>query len=188
MPQEEKSSPGNAMRLNLYDWLQIFVFTLITVILTFTFLGRLTPVDGSSMDPTLQNREMLLVQTIGYTPKQGDVVVFREDFRPDIHGPLVKRIIAVGGQTVDIDYGAGTVSVDGVVLEEPYLLEDMEDVSSYLPVTHLNIPVGSVFVMGDNRNGSDDSRNPALGAVDVRSIIGGARLILLPLGQAGPIR
>lgn len=185
---EDRMQKTGRLNQDLYFALQTYVTVSVALILIFMLLGRLTPVDGSSMEPTLHDRELMLVQTIGYTPRQGDVVIFRKDFRDDIHAPLVKRIIAVGGQTVDVDYASGAVLVDGVPLEEPYILEPMEaGLNPYLTNHHVVVPEGSVFVMGDNRNHSDDSRDIRLGTVDQRCILGCARWILFPFQQFGPI-
>lgn len=183
-PEEELSS-GDSLKLDLYFWLQALVMALVTLILLFTFVGRIIGVDGSSMYPTLHDRDMLLLQSVGYTPRQGDVVVLTKAFR-DVDGPIVKRVIAVGGQTVDIDYAAGTVSVDGEVLDEPYINEAMLP-PSYANQTHIEVPEGSIFVMGDNRNHSSDSRDVALGIIDERYVLGRAVCVLLPFQHFGLI-
>ena len=128
-PEEEreegaKLSDSEAMKVDMYFWLQALVMALVGLILVFTFIGRIIGVDGESMMPTLHNKDMLLLQSIGYEPSQGDVVVLSKNTFRD-GAPIVKRIIAVGGQTVDIDYGTNTVYVDGVALDEPYILEPM---------------------------------------------------------------
>lgn len=183
-PEEELSS-GDSLKLDLYFWLQALVMALVALILLFTFVGRIIGVDGSSMYPTLHDRDMLLLQSVGYTPRQGDVVVLTKAFR-DVDGPIVKRVIAVGGQTVDIDYAAGTVSVDGEVLDEPYINEAMLP-PSYANQTHIEVPEGSIFVMGDNRNHSSDSRDVALGVIDERYVLGRAVCVLLPFQHFGLI-
>ena len=183
-PEEELSS-GDSLKLDLYFWLQALVMALVTLILLFTFVGRIIGVDGSSMYPTLHDRDMLLLQSVGYTPRQGDVMVLTKAFR-DVDGPIVKRVIAVGGQTVDIDYAAGTVSVDGEVLDEPYINEAMLP-PSYANQTHIEVPEGSIFVMGDNRNHSSDSRDVALGVIDERYVLGRAVCVLLPFQHFGLI-
>ena len=102
--------------------------------------------------------------------------------------PIVKRVIALEGQTVDIDYDAGTVAVDGQVLDEPYILEEMLwPSSSHMQETHFEVPEDSIFVMGDNRNGSSDSRDPSLGVVDVRCVIGQAVMVLFPFSDFGSL-
>ena len=191
-PEEErereespKLSDGDALKVDLYFWLQALVMALVGLILVFTFVGRIIGVDGESMMPTLHDRDMLLLQSIGYEPEQGDVVVLSENtFREG--APIVKRIIAVGGQTVDIDYASNTVYVDGAALDEPYILEPMRELPAEY-ATHIEVPEGSVFVMGDNRNNSTDGRDPRIGVVDERSILGKAVFVILPFQDAGPI-
>ncbi len=172
---------------DLFSWLQALVFALLVLILCFTFFGRIISVDGYSMTPTLQNRDMLLLQCVGYTPKQGDIVVLTKEFA-SVTDPIVKRIIATGGQTVQINYAENKVYVDGVPLEEPYIKEPMQGPNSSMEdTTYCEVPPGHVFVMGDNRNGSSDSRHHDLGAVDERYILGRAFFVILPFGHAGPV-
>ena len=178
---EEQATLGQS----LYSWLQAVAPVIIGIVLVFTFVGRLTPVDGPSMEPTLWHGDMMVVRSLGYTPKQGDVVVLTKAFR-DVDGPIVKRVIAVGGQTVDIDYDAGTVAVDGQVLDEPYINEAML-CPTYENQTHIEVPEGSIFVMGDNRNHSSDSRDVTLGTVDERYVLGRAVCVLLPFQNFGMI-
>ena len=182
-PKKEEKPLSGAQ--DAYEWLQILIVALVTIILVFTFVGRIIGVDGSSMYPTLHHGDMLLLQSVGYEPKQGDVVVLTKAFR-DVDGPIVKRVIAVGGQTVDIDYQTGTVYVDGEALDEPYLNEPMEE-PWYEDLTSVTVPEGSVFVMGDNRNHSNDSRDVTLGTVDTRYLLGKAEFICFPFSDFGRI-
>ena len=185
MAKEQELSGRDALKVDLYFWLQALVMVLVALILIFTFIGRIIGVDGSSMYPTLHHGDMLLLQSIGYTPKQGDVVVLTKEFDA-ADGPIVKRVIAVGGQHVDIDYAAGTVSVDGQVLNEPYINEAMRE-PYYENLTSVDVPEGSIFVMGDNRNNSSDSRDVTLGTVDERYVLGRALWVLLPFQNFGAI-
>ena len=181
---QEALSNNDALKLDLYFWLQALVIALVALILLFTLVGRIIGVDGSSMVPTLHDKDMLLLQSLGYEPRQGDVVVLTKDsFRPQ---PIVKRVIATGGQSVEIDYAAGTVSVDGAILSEPYINEVME-IPFGDTITSVEVPEGSIFVMGDNRNASSDSRDPSLGVVDERYVLGRALFILLPFRDFGAI-
>ena len=183
---QEGPAGRECLAQNLFAWLQALIAALVAITLIFTFVGRLTPVDGSSMEPTLWHGDMMLVQTLGYTPRQGDVVVLTKAFDA-AEGPIVKRVIAVGGQTVEIDYDRRMVYVDGAPLDEPYLRTAMEP-PTYPNQTWVHVPQGSVFVMGDNRNRSSDSRDVTLGPVDTRCIIGGARFVILPFRDFGAIR
>lgn len=176
-----------SFKIDLYFWLQAMTMSLITLIMIFTLLGRVIGVDGKSMLPTLHDKDMILLQSLGYTPHQGDIVVLSKPFR-NIDGPIVKRVIAVGGQTVSIDYDASTVSVDGEVLDEPYLYQDWLERPSYENITSITVPEGSIFVMGDNRNASSDSRDAELGVIDIRYVLGGAKAVLLPIQDFRIIR
>lgn len=185
LEQKEELSGSDSLKLDLYFWLQALVAALVLLILIFTFIGRIIGVSGSSMVPTLHNGDMLLLQSIGYTPKQGDVVVLTKEFDA-ADGPIVKRVIATGGQHVQINYAAGTVTVDGVVLDEPYINEPMDPPLGE-SLTDVVVPEGSIFVMGDNRNHSSDSRDVTLGTVDERYVLGRAIWVLLPFQDFGPI-
>ena len=164
-----------------YYTLRSLVGVLVVLALVFTFVGRLILVDGISMEPTLIDGEMMVVRSLGCTLEQGDIVVLAKD---GFHNgdAIVKRVIAVGGQTVDIDYGTSTVYVDGVALDEPYIKEYMIQ-QPYQTITSVTVPEGSIFVMGDNRNNSDDSRDETLGVVDERLVIGEAVLVLFPFNR-----
>lgn len=177
-PNDEKEP---SFRLDLYFWMQALAVALVLLILTFTLAGRVIKVVGSSMVPTLHENDLMLLQSIGYTPKQGDIVVLRKaSFMAE---PVVKRVIATGGQHVSIDYTANTVTVDGVVLDEPYILEYMTDPylrNHNMSISDIDVPEGSIFVMGDNRNNSSDSRDENLGTVDTRYVLGRVLCVLLP--------
>ena len=175
---------------NLYYWLQTLALAVTAIVLLFTFVGRISRVDGGSMLNTLHNGDLLLLQSIGYTPKTGDVVVLNKTTDETISllggDAIVKRVIATGGQTVFIDYNTSTVFIDGEPLNEPYLWETMEFRSGpYSGQTPFVVPEGSVVVMGDNRNGSTDSRHELLGTVDTGYILGKAVCILFPFSNFG---
>ena len=185
---EEKLSSGDSLKVDLYFWLQALVMALVVLILLFTFVGRIIGVDGSSMVPTLHDGDLLLLQSIGYTPEQGDVVVLTKDFANYVGQPIVKRVIATGGQTVEIDYDAGVVYVDGVALDEPYINEPMRRPgAAEMDVDSVTVPEGCIYVLGDNRNNSTDSRHRDLGVIDNRYVLGRALCILLPFQDFGPI-
>lgn len=187
MKHTEKRPAGRqGAALSLFNWLQALIAALVGISLIFTFVGRLTPVDGISMEPTLVHGDLMLIQTLGYVPRQGDVVVLTKAFDA-ADGPIVKRVIATGGQTVEIDYEDRMVYVDGLPLDEPYLKTAMVP-PHYENLTSVQVPEGSIFVMGDNRNASGDSRDVTLGPVDVRYVIGGARFVLFPFRDFGAIR
>lgn len=168
---------------SFYDWGEALIVSLIFIVLLFTFVVRLIGVDGSSMFPTLHHRDVMVVSDLGYAPQKGDIVVLnKESF---LRGPIVKRVIATAGDEIDIDFVLGRVYVNGKKLEEnytnsfdlPMLSDDME-----FPQT---VPEGCIFVMGDNRNASTDSRNSALGMVDTRYIIGHVLAVVWPPENLG---
>lgn len=184
---EEKAprKPGE----DLFYWLGALVGAIVVLTLVFSFLGRLTRVDGHSMDPTLAHNEMMLVWSLGYQPQRGDIVVLNKTSTDFLEKrAIVKRVIALGGDTVDIDYDNSVVYLNGQPLDEPYLGEPMYwPGNPYMQRTHFEIPEGSVFVMGDNRNNSTDSRDEQLGAVEEEFILGRVFAILWPLDQLGLI-
>lgn len=168
----------------LFDWCEAMIFSLVVVVVVFTFFFRLISVDGTSMLPTLHHGDMMIVSGLGYTPKHGDVVVVNKPIA-DL-GPIVKRVIGMGGDTVDIDFATGEVSVNGEMLEEPYINEP-----TYTPEGMqfpLVVPEGQLFLLGDNRNGSSDSRDPKIGLVDSRYVIGKVRGIVFPLDSFGGVK
>ncbi len=199
-PKRLRNSQGEeeGWRRDLYDWLQLLVVVLVIVVGLFTFVVGVVRVDGSSMYPTLENGDLMLVQRIAYTPEQGDVVVLRKD-NAFQNRAIVKRVIATGGQEVYIDYGANTVTVDGEVLDESYLNfehdrtygDDYMDIRYDLDPQLINqtfvVPEGCIFVCGDNRNHSSDSRVAELGMVDERYVIGGVMVIVFPFHNAGVV-
>lgn len=187
-PQEEKVSS----KMDLYYWVQALVMVLVGLILACTFLGRVITVDGSSMVPTLHDGDLLLLQSLGYTPRQGDVVVLRKPGFPSPPretAPIVKRVIAVGGQHVRVDYTDGKVYVDGVALDEPYINEYMAaSTDPDMTVLDVTVPEGSIYVMGDNRNKSSDSRHKDLGTVDNRYVLGRALCVMFPFQDLGAVK
>ena len=193
LPQSPEEEQPRRKGSDLFEWLQLLMGCVLVAVVLFNCFARLTRVDGNSMDNTLKDGEMMLIWSLGYQPQQGDIVVLNKtDQVTDqlLHSKaIVKRVIATGGQTVDIDYSTGTVYVDGEALDEPYIKEEM-----YLPAnpmmynTHWEIPEGSVFVMGDNRNASTDSRKKEIGMVDSRLILGRAYFVIFPLNQVRVIQ
>ena len=173
--EEVESRPGR----DLYEWVQSLVGSVLVVVAIFTFVIRMMGVDGHSMLNTLQHGDRLLVvnSMLYHDYKYGDIVILRKNgvFDDD---PIVKRVIAVEGQTVDIDFAEGIVYVDGEALEEDYIREPTYTAEgTEFPLT---VPEGSIFVMGDNRNGSSDSRDYRLGTVDTRYVIGKAAFLIFP--------
>ena len=173
--QEKQTAKGR----DLYEWVQSLVGSVLVVVAIFTFVIRMMGVDGHSMLNTLQHGDRLLVvnSMLYHDYQYGDIVILRKNgvFDDD---PIVKRVIAVEGQTVDIDFAEGIVYVDGEALEEDYIREPTYTAEgTEFPLT---VPEGSIFVMGDNRNGSSDSRDYRLGTVDTRYVIGKAAFLIFP--------
>ena len=173
--QKKQEQPGR----NLYEWTQALVCSVLTAVVVFAFCARVVGVSGGSMRETLQNGDLLLVvnSVLCGDYERGDVVIAAKS---TFEGgePIVKRVVATEGETVNVDFGTGMVYVNGEALEEPYIREEtyLEEGMAF-PFT---VPEGCVFLMGDTRNGSRDSRDPELGAVDRRCLIGRAVFLLLP--------
>lgn len=169
---------------NLLEWVDSLTLALLVIVLIFTFGVRSCMVDGSSMNPGLVNGEKLVITSLPYQPRYEDVVVI-DNYTP--HGKtLVKRVIGLPGDTIDIDFEQGIVYRNGEALEEPYTAEPTylaEDKT--FPVT---VPAGNIFVMGDNRNHSLDSRSEDVGFIDIRDVLGKALFRLFPLNKAGVVR
>ena len=165
----------------LYYWMQSIVAVTIFLLGILTFVGGPIGVDGPSMMPTLAAYDRMIVRSIFYTPDRGDIVVFsRNDFEDG--DAVVKRVIALEGDVVDIDTVSGLVYVNGMALHEPYTNEPTRRVGDVsFPFA---VPAGHVFVLGDNRNNSRDSRDLVIGAVDEREIIGQVVAVVLPFSRA----
>ena len=164
-------------------WFPIFCGVMIALLLLNTFVIKLALVDGHSMYPTLHDNQLMLVYRPGYVPAQGDVVVIHTGKSIFSRDYIVKRVIATRGQSVTIDYDLDTVTVEDITLSEPYL--NYEEGDPMLPrddrsVVHYTVPEGCVFVMGDNRNHSADSRSDKYGMIDQSRIIGRVVLPVLP--------
>ena len=175
-PQEEivEKIPGR----DVYETVSSLVSALLVVVLVFTFLVRLMGVSGPSMIPTLQDGDRLLVvnSLLCGDYQVGDIVIARKETFDS--KPIVKRVIATAGQTVDIDFNLGQVYVDGELLDEDYINDyTYREEGTVFPLT---VPEGEVFLMGDNRNHSKDSRSLEIGQVDKREILGKVALLLLP--------
>ena len=134
------------------------------------------------MVPTLSSGDWLLISQSTKAPERGDIVVVNDTAQ--LHEPIIKRVIAVAGDTINIDYETSTVYINGSEVSEPYILEAMEQpLNRSLLRLPLTVPEGYVFVMGDNRNISLDSRYTEVGLIDVREIQGRAAGRVFPLGE-----
>lgn len=162
-----------------YDIVSILCTALVVIMVIFTFIFRFVGVVGDSMNPTLYDNDWLLVRAINNHYEQGDIIISTQPNA--FNEPIVKRVIATGGQTVDIDFKTGEVKVDGKILEEDYIAEPTTTPQDVMfPIT---VPDGELFVLGDNRNDSTDSRSTAIGTLDERYIIGKVMFRILPFGD-----
>ena len=179
-----QSEQEKLKRSGLYEWVQTLVCSVLAAVVLLTFVVRVIVVDGESMRETLQHQDILLTlcDPLCRSYEAGDIVVLsKETFEGG--APIIKRVVAVEGQTVDIDFDAGIVFVDGEALQEDYIREPTWTPEGLkFPVT---IPEGHVFVLGDNRNHSSDSRHADLGPIDERMILGKALFLILPGETAG---
>lgn len=184
--QEESNAPEKeSWQKTLFRDAKDVLYILAIFMLVYIVCFRTVVVVGGSMNNTLIDGDrLLLVSNLLYRePKQGDVIVASKDAFRDGEC-FIKRVIAVEGQTVDIDFNTGTVYVNGVALDEPYLHTPTIDAEGVkFPVT---VPEGCVFVMGDNRGNSQDSRSPSIGFVDEREILGRAVFLMIPGDPDGP--
>jgi len=174
-PQEQQFSLLQSIMLYLHD----LTILLAVILLTFTLLFRIVVVSGSSMYNTLLDGDWLLVlsNTISGKPEYGDIIVASKESFNDGE-PIIKRVIATEGQTVDIDFEQGIVYVDGIALDEDYIYSPTtDDEGMDFPLV---VDEGCVFAMGDNRGRSSDSRNPAIGLIDRREILGRAFFLVFP--------
>ncbi len=156
----------------LYDAVSVLITATIILAILFTFFFRFVGVIGNSMNPILTTGDYVLLNEIGsnYKPHYGDVVVIS---RPgSLNESIIKRVIATEGETINIDFGSGKVFLDGAEIVEPYINNSTN--TKYDMKFPLEVPEGYCFVMGDNRQGSIDSRSTIVGLIDNRSIIGKA--------------
>lgn len=163
----------------LYEWVEIITASLVIITFVFTFLFRLVQVDGTSMETTLHDRERLVLSCLPYTPARGDIVVVSQGGENE---PLIKRVIALEGDTVSIDAQTGTVYLNGELLQEPYIhvptaMERMEG--------EVTVPEGMVFIMGDNRLRGHSLDSRTFGCVETGRLIGKAVYRVSPMDRLG---
>ena len=182
-PQGEPSEhkPEKKTSSNLFEWLSSVIVAVVFLCALFMFGVRPVKVDGDSMLPTLQDGNWLIVSAFDFNPEQGEIVIVTQPNRTKSGGPIIKRVIAVGGQEVYIDFDKGEVYVDNVKLEEPYIKELTH--RSFDVQFPLVVPDGYLFVMGDNRNDSLDSRSSRIGLIDERYILGSCLFRVYPFGD-----
>lgn len=168
----------------IFDWVQNITFILSAIVVIFIFALRIVGVDGESMLPTLQHKDWLVISNLFYEPEQGDIVVLSKDSFLD-GKMIVKRVIATEHQEIDIDFENGIVYIDGEAIDEPYIADKTRRrIDMTFPAT---VPEDCVFVMGDNRNHSSDSRDSSLGMVHESNILGRLLLRIWPLSGFGTV-
>lgn len=186
--------PKSSFLGDLLDYLEVMVLALCVIIALFSFSGlRLCTVDGASMENTLHGGERLLTWGSFYTPERNDIVVFHQtsDVIGDFNKPIVKRVIGLPGDTVHVDYLTQTVTVTDkngqvTVLEES-AYRKLDGWPNYPFFESVYVEEGTVFVLGDNRNNSADSRDPHIGLVDQRRILGKVILRITPFSRFGEV-
>lgn len=178
---EEKKSEKKSMGREILEWIVTILAAFAIAMLIKSFIFTIALVDGDSMLPTLHNGDRLVVWRLGYEAQRGDIIVLQQDGKK----PYIKRIIAVEGDVVDIDYQAHTVSVNGKVLDEDYILEPTIRRGDI--IFPMQIEKDCVFVLGDNRNNSSDSRFTDVGQVREEDIMGKATLRLFPFSDFGSV-
>ena len=195
-------SQKSSLSGEFFDIFEVFILSTCIVLLFFSFFIRLCRVDGPSMENTLINNEMLVISDLFYTPEYGDIIVFHQTSNTvsRLNEPIVKRVIATENQWIDIKVNDNklTVTVYDENMENPRVLtEDYAKYSSYTASLNrdntypMQVPAGHVFVMGDNRNNSTDSRSHNIGdvngCVDERRILGKVILRVAPFSKFGPV-
>ncbi len=176
----EKEKKGDFVT-SCFDVVSITATAIVTVAIAFIFVFRTVGVNGSSMFPTLNDADRIILTASYYEPANGDIVVTCQPNEPPIPDVLVKRVIATEGQTVNIDFTRGIVYVDGVALDEPYVAEPTYERESF--TGEVTVPEGHVFVMGDNRNHSTDSRSSHVGFIREEYVLGKVLFRVAPFGQ-----
>lgn len=175
----EQPEVAGALTQSCYDILQNLILSITVVMILLTFVFRLVNVDGQSMMDTLFDKDRVFVTNLFYEPECGDVVVISHG--QNLYKPIIKRVIATERQSLSIDFATGTVAVDGAILDEPYIKESpFKAGDAEIPEI---IPEGMVFVMGDNRNHSTDSRSTTVGLINEDDIIGKAQYVLYPFDR-----
>lgn len=196
----------------IFEWAEMLAVSVCIVLILMTTVVRHSPVTGHSMYPTLKGsaitagdpyaaeagkNDVLLISNFLYTPKTGDIVVTQAESH--MENPLVKRVIAVGGQTLKIDFDTWEVYVDGEKLDESYVnREDGSMLGETEYLAHMNscelsedgsyiIPDGYIFCMGDNRNHSSDSRSVGIGLIDERLVVGNVLCRIYPFDRIGAV-
>ena len=186
------------VKADIYDWIEVFVSALAIVVIMLSFVLRIATVKGHSMERTLSDSQVVVMSNMFYTPAQGDIIVIQQN-GGYFETPIVKRVIATGGQTLSIDFEKWEVKVDGNVIDESsyvYFGNTSMDVEEYYSVYDayldtngvMTVPEGYLFVMGDNRNESSDSRSIYVGFVRESEVLGKVIFRMFPINKIGAVK
>lgn len=186
------------VKADIYDWIEVFVSALAIVVIMLSFVLRIATVKGHSMERTLSDSQVVVMSNMFYTPAQGDIIVIQQN-GGYFETPIVKRVIATGGQTLSIDFEKWEVKVDGNVVDESsyvYFRNTSMDVEEYYSVYDayldtngvMTVPEGYLFVMGDNRNESSDSRSIYVGFVRESEVLGKVIFRMFPINKIGAVK
>lgn len=184
-PERNRKKFGDGFAVNCYEWMEAFITSIIIMAIMFSFAFRIVNVSGPSMLPNLHSGDRVLLFSNFYHPQRGDIVVIIHTAR--LQEPIIKRVIALENQTVDIDFQSGTVFVNGKALDESGYIQNgitTQPSDFHFPLT---VPKGCVFVLGDNRPVSDDSRSEDVGMVKVSDILGKAEWVVFPFDRFGKV-
>ncbi len=186
LTESQPTSPKKDSKKETVEWLSTLVTSILVVVLLFTFFFRMVGISGSSMENTLLNNDRIIIRSAFYEPQAGDIVVISRDYIKEDDGtspePIIKRIIATEGQEVFLDFDNNLVYVDGKPLEEPYVKGVLNEGRVPIQNPHV-VKEGCVFVLGDHRTVSKDSRTAEVGDVDARYILGKAMVRIFPLTE-----